>query len=172
MCRPHTTKLPLSVSYKRNGKFPNSYVGNSGEKRLHGRPEMRWRTLNSGLGGGGQQVVPVNTKIARFQVLMVVLITVHVFYHITPCQLVNSYQEAKQTKESKYLNVKTFFVTYPSGIVSIWANYEGWNFNFGNTPLDWIQELLEWRANATGRVGPSPTCIRNGSGPSRNGHTQ
>jgi hypothetical protein len=63
--------------------------------------------------------VPVNTKIARFQVLMVVLITVHVFYHITPCQLVNSYQEAKQTKESKYLNVKTFFVTYPSGIVSI-----------------------------------------------------
>ena len=22
-------------------------------------------------------------------------------------------------------------------------NYEGWNFNFGNTPLDWIQEMLE-----------------------------
>ena len=21
--------------------------------------------------------------------------------------------------------------------------HEGWNFNFGNTPLDWIQELLE-----------------------------
>ena len=21
--------------------------------------------------------------------------------------------------------------------------YEGWNFNFGNTPLDWIQQLLE-----------------------------
>ena len=21
--------------------------------------------------------------------------------------------------------------------------YEGWTFNFGNTPLDWIQELLE-----------------------------
>ena len=21
--------------------------------------------------------------------------------------------------------------------------YEGWNFNFGNIPLDWIQELLE-----------------------------
>ena len=21
--------------------------------------------------------------------------------------------------------------------------YEDWNFNFGNTPLDWIQELLE-----------------------------
>ena len=35
--------------------------------------------------------------------------------------------------------------------------YEGWNFNFGNTPLDWIQELLEWRANAAGRKGPSPT---------------
>ena len=23
------------------------------------------------------------------------------------------------------------------------AVYEGWNFNFGNIPLDWIQELLE-----------------------------
>ena len=23
------------------------------------------------------------------------------------------------------------------------ALYEGWNFNFGNTPLDWIKELLE-----------------------------
>ena len=21
--------------------------------------------------------------------------------------------------------------------------YEGWNFNFGNTSLDWIQELLQ-----------------------------
>ena len=21
--------------------------------------------------------------------------------------------------------------------------YEGWNFDFGNTPLDWTQELLE-----------------------------
>ena len=50
--------------------------------------------------------------------------------------------------------------------------YEGWNFNFGNSPLDWIQELLEWRANAAGRMGPSPTYIHNGSGPSRNGHTQ
>ena len=27
--------------------------------------------------------------------------------------------------------------------VSKKKNYEGWNFNFGNTPLDWIQELLE-----------------------------
>ena len=53
-----------------------------------------------------------------------------------------------------------------------WGFYEGWNFNFGNTPLDWIQELLEWRANAAGRMGPSPTYVRNGSGPSRNGHTQ
>ena len=50
--------------------------------------------------------------------------------------------------------------------------HEDWNFNFGNTPLDWIQELLEWRANAAGRMGPSPAYIRNGSGPSRNGHTQ
>ena len=24
-----------------------------------------------------------------------------------------------------------------------YIKYEGWNFNFGNTPLDWIQELLE-----------------------------
>ena len=23
------------------------------------------------------------------------------------------------------------------------GKYKGWNFNFGNTPLDWIQELLE-----------------------------
>ena len=50
--------------------------------------------------------------------------------------------------------------------------YEGWNFNFGNTLLDWIQELLEWHANAAGRMGPSPTYIHNGSRPSRNGHTQ
>ena len=50
--------------------------------------------------------------------------------------------------------------------------YEGWNFNFGNTPLDWIQELLEWHANAAGRMSPSPTYIHNGGGPSRNGHTQ
>ena len=53
-----------------------------------------------------------------------------------------------------------------------WILYGGWNFNFGNTPLDWIQELLEWRANAAGRMGRSPTYILNGSGPSRNGHTQ
>ena len=26
---------------------------------------------------------------------------------------------------------------------AIHAKHEGWNFNFGNTPLDWIQELLE-----------------------------
>ena len=29
------------------------------------------------------------------------------------------------------------------GIRKMWDFYEGWNFNFGNTPLDWIQELLE-----------------------------
>ena len=44
--------------------------------------------------------------------------------------------------------------------------YEGWNFNFGNTPLDWIQELLERHANAAGRMGSSPTYIHNGSSPS------
>ena len=27
--------------------------------------------------------------------------------------------------------------------VKVQGKYEGWNFNFGNTPLDWIQELLE-----------------------------
>ena len=27
--------------------------------------------------------------------------------------------------------------------VSVFRMYEGWNFNFGNTPLDWMQELLE-----------------------------
>ena len=26
---------------------------------------------------------------------------------------------------------------------SSFSLYEGWNFNFGNTPLDWIQEPLE-----------------------------
>ena len=52
------------------------------------------------------------------------------------------------------------------------STYEGWNFNFGNTPLDWTQELLEWRANAAGRMGPSPTYIHNRSGPSWNGHMQ
>ena len=25
----------------------------------------------------------------------------------------------------------------------IFVRYKGWNFNFGNNPLDWIQELLE-----------------------------
>ena len=31
--------------------------------------------------------------------------------------------------------------------------YEGWNFNFGNTSLDWIQELLEWRVDDIEGVG-------------------
>ena len=57
-------------------------------------------------------------------------------------------------------------------LTAVWGFYEGWNFNFGNTPLDWMKELLEWRANAAGRMGPSPTYVHNGSGPSRNGHTQ
>ena len=64
-------------------------------------------------------------------------------------------QDIKNTEKKKHISM-----------------YEDWNFNFGNTPLDWIQELLERRANATGRMGPSPTYIHNGSGPSRNGHTQ
>ena len=31
----------------------------------------------------------------------------------------------------------------PSDDSSAVSLYEGWNFNFGNTLLDWIQELLE-----------------------------
>ena len=50
--------------------------------------------------------------------------------------------------------------------------YDGWNFNFGNIPLDWIQELPGDARNAAGRMGPSPTHVHNGSGPSRNGHMQ
>ena len=30
-----------------------------------------------------------------------------------------------------------------SAVLQYEGKYEGWNFNFGNTPLDWIQELLE-----------------------------
>ena len=40
--------------------------------------------------------------------------------------------------------------------------YEGWNFNFGNTQLYWIQEVLDLHANAAGRMGPSRTYIHNG----------
>ena len=32
----------------------------------------------------------------------------------------------------------TFLLLAPS-----YRKFEGWNFNFGNTPLDWIKELLE-----------------------------
>ena len=39
---------------------------------------------------------------------------------------------------SQEMNIDTS-TQYPTRIVM----YEGWNFNFGNTPLDWIQELLE-----------------------------
>jgi len=60
---------------------------------------------------------------------------------------------------------------HPHGVI-FRLKYVGWNFNFGNIALDWIQALLEWRGNAAGRMGPSPTYIHNGSGPSRNGHTQ
>ena len=35
------------------------------------------------------------------------------------------------------------FVRISSAIWVTGYNYEGWNFNFGNTPLDWIQGLLE-----------------------------
>ena len=35
-----------------------------------------------------------------------------------------------------YLNASAEFVN-PA------PTYDVWNFNFGNTPLDWIQELLE-----------------------------
>ena len=42
------------------------------------------------------------------------------------------------------------FFIQSSSLLSYWAEgnlkkkmYESWNFNFGNTPLDWIQELLE-----------------------------
>ena len=31
----------------------------------------------------------------------------------------------------------------PNTFLLLQSYYEGWNFNFGNTPLDWIQELLE-----------------------------
>ena len=57
-------------------------------------------------------------------------------------------------------------------LLPFFFKYKGWNFNFGNTMLDWIQALLEWRGNAAGRMGPSPTYISNGNGLSRNGHTQ
>ena len=37
-----------------------------------------------------------------------------------------------------------FFFYFTDGRAMMWdTSYEGWNFNFGNTPLDWIQELLE-----------------------------
>ena len=59
----------------------------------------------------------------------------------------------KVSKRPKCRHVLTFehllkkrqlAVSFPLfGIVVISRIYEGWNFNFGNTPLDWIQELLE-----------------------------
>ena len=42
-------------------------------------------------------------------------------------------------------NVGVFSWTRPVTVMYLarLMNYEGWNFNFGNTPLDWIQEQLE-----------------------------
>ena len=42
--------------------------------------------------------------------------------------------------------IKTFRNGNPTvyvGITLPYKMYEGWNFNFGNTLLAWIQELLE-----------------------------
>ena len=77
-------------------------------------------------------------------------------------------------KEIKFLSISIPYVTSKilRKLKAVFSLHGGWNFNFGNTPLDWIQELLEWRANAAGRMWPSPTYIHNGSGPSRNGRTQ
>ena len=36
----------------------------------------------------------------------------------------------------------TSSASYISSLV-YYCTYEGWTFNFGNTPLDWIKELLE-----------------------------
>ena len=63
------------------------------------------------------------------------------------------------TAGSAYHSQFSPYGTWFSPSTPTFAFYEGWNFNFGNTPLDWIQELLEWRANAAGRMGPSPTYI-------------
>ena len=41
------------------------------------------------------------------------------------------------------LNFADWWVVGEHGYVLRKVKYEGWNFNFGNTPLDWIQELPE-----------------------------
>ena len=90
--------------------------------------------------------------------------TVRTTLHVQPLQ--------SCMKNSSYFSDPIFYLHFPQLVRPYSFLYEGWNFNFGNTPLDWIQELPEWRANAAERMGPSPTYIHNGSGPSRNGHTQ
>ena len=40
------------------------------------------------------------------------------------------------------ISFQRFAVWISAGFSSL-RMYEGWNFNFGNTPLDWIQQLLE-----------------------------
>ena len=48
------------------------------------------------------------------------------------------------TKNKSIMTPMIQFTTIVSGPFKPPSNtYEGWNFNFGNTPLDWIQELLE-----------------------------
>ena len=56
------------------------------------------------------------------------------------------YKEDKRQKEcSAFQKYVLYVIYYTSGFGLQTENfkYEGWNFNFGNTPLDWIQELLE-----------------------------
>ena len=40
-------------------------------------------------------------------------------------------------------NESLAFIAWGKQPTRIGVLYEGWNFNFGYTPLDWIQELLE-----------------------------
>ena len=54
----------------------------------------------------------------------------------------NVYQsDVTRLDATLWIFVNTGF--YQSVVLVVTAIYEGWNFNFGNTPLDWIQELLE-----------------------------
>ena len=48
----------------------------------------------------------------------------------------------KSTEDGAKLNSKSS-VDFASQNLVMFGRYESWNFNFGNTPLDWIQELLE-----------------------------
>ena len=42
-----------------------------------------------------------------------------------------------------YKKISSFLDDVKQWTFIILYTYEGWNFNFGNIPLDWIQELLE-----------------------------